>query len=98
MDIQRAISDGNNLLILTGFHALSRGGPDLLEFVGRGGHLIIFPDDIDSLSSNLDIFHSSYINGSINELPEGNYQIVALAESYLKRNVYENENKINERK
>ena len=87
-EIQHAINDGNHLLILTGFHLLSQAGPDLLEFVGNGGHLIIFPDATDSSSINLDIFESSYLNRNLKELSEGNYQIANIAKSSFSQNLF----------
>ena len=87
-EIQHAINDGNHVLILTGFHLLAQAGPDLLEFVGNGGHLIIFPDATDSSSLNLDIFESSYLNRNLKALSEGNYQIANIATSSVTKNLF----------
>ena len=87
-EIQRAVNDGNHVLILTGFHLLAQAGPDLLEFVGNGGHLIIFPDATDSSSLNLDIFESSYLNRNLKTLSEGNYQIADIAAARVTENLF----------
>jgi len=87
-EIQHAINYGNHVLILTGFHLLAQAGPDLLEFVGNGGHLIIFPDATDSSSLNLDIFESSYLNRNLKALSEGNYQIANIATSSVTKNLF----------
>ena len=87
-EIQHAINDGNHLLILTGFHLLSQAGPDLLEFVGNGGHLIVFPDEADSSSLNLDIFEPSYLNRNLKALAEGNYQTASIATSNSTNNLF----------
>lgn len=88
VEIQHAINDANHLLILTGYHALNQAGPDLLEFVGNGGHLIIFPDETDSSSSNLDIFESSYLHGNLKQLSDGNYQVAHISESDINTNLF----------
>ena len=76
-NIQRAIGDGNDVLIQNGYHLLSATGIELIEYVGKGGHLIIFPDDTDTSTSELDIFESQYFNSYKKELTNENFQIAS---------------------
>jgi len=74
-NVQLAISDGNQILIQNGYHSLSSMGVELLEYVGNGGHLIIFPDDLDSTTTELDIFEPQYLNREREILSKDKYQI-----------------------
>ena len=88
LDIQQAINDNNSIIILTGYRLLAEAGPDLLEFVGNGGHLIIFPDDSDSLSMNLDIFDPTYKNINLKVLKEDSYQTASLERYKVASNLF----------
>jgi len=87
-NIQRAIADGNHILIQNGYHLLSTMGMDLFEFVGNGGHLIIFPDEMDTSASELDIFESQYFNVKQKLLSEENYQIASVAETSPQKDLF----------
>ena len=87
-NIQGAIADGNHILIQNGYHLLSTTGMDLLEFAGNGGHLIIFPDEMDTSTSELDIFESQYFNVKQKRLSDENYQIASVNEASAQRGIF----------
>tara|TARA_B110000467_G_scaffold23696_1_gene21171 strand:- start:2403 stop:4208 length:1806 start_codon:yes stop_codon:yes gene_type:complete len=87
-NIQRAINDGNDVIVQHGYHLLSTTGVELLGYVGNGGHLIIFPDDRDTSASELDIFESKYLDANQKGFSGDNYQIASVAKSDLHPNLF----------
>jgi len=87
-NIQGAINDGSHVIIQNGYHLLSTTGIDLLEYVGNGGHLIIFPDEMDNSASELDIFESKYLDVKQKVASDNNYQIAAVVNSNLYENLF----------
>ena len=80
--ISKAISDRNDILIINGYHIFDNYGPIALNYVGNGGHLILFPDNTDSLSTPLEIFDTLYQDKSIYHLSDDSYQTSKLVNNF----------------